>query len=134
MDNTRLARMIAGLPPQQEQQFQTHMAFDPTIRAWRNGFAAKFGEQPDINTQNYDYRTAWKHGVQPEPSEYDNGAYHWASQVTAPPYAKPLDLKAPDHQTMWKQTFMDQFGVDPDGVQEWTPEMQAFMQKQIGRY
>lgn len=134
MDNTRLARMLAGLPPEQEKQFQTHMAFDPAVRAWRNGFATKFGEQPEIDIPNYDYRTAWKYGATPEPSEYDNGAYHWPSQVNAPPYAKPLDLKAPDHQTMWKQTFMDQFGQDPDGVQQWTPEMQAFMQKQIGRF
>lgn len=136
MDNPRLARALAGLPPEQERQFQTHMAFDPAVRAWRNGFVQQFGEMPEINNPDYDYRKAWKYGGKPEPSQYDNGAYHWPSESTqpVPPYAAPIHFKAPDHQTMWKQTFMDQFGVDPDGVQEWTPEMQAFMQKQIGRY
>ena len=134
-DTSKLARALAGLPPEQEQQFQTFMAFDPSVRQWRSGFAGRYGEQPNIEPGgNYDYRTAVKHGVVPQPSDTDGGMPHWPSQVEAPPYAAPIPLKAGDHPTMWKQEFMTQFGADPDQLQQFTPEMQAFMQQKIGRF
>jgi hypothetical protein len=117
----KLARALAGLPPEQENQFQTFMAFDPSVRAWRNGFANRYGEQPRIEDPSYDYRAAWQAGNRPQPVPNDT-VWHWGSVG-----------KAENHPTEWKQQFMTQFGVDPDQVSQWTPDMQTFMQRQIGR-
>ncbi len=123
-DTSPLARVMAGLSPQQEHQFQTFMAFDPSVRAWKNGFQNKYGEPP--NTQNdptFNYREAWAAGNKPQAYEYDTMP-HWDSRG-----------KAPDHNTAWMNTFQQQFGVDPNALQpeHVTPEMQAFLQAQIGR-
>jgi hypothetical protein len=118
----RLARALAGLPPDQEHQFQTFMAFDPSVRAWRNSFENRFGEQPNTTSDSsYDYRAAWAAGNRPQPVPNDT-VWHWGSVG-----------KAADHPTEWKQQFMTQFGSDPDQVEQWTPDMQQFMQQQIGR-
>lgn len=120
------------LPPDREQQFQTFMAFDPNVRAWRNSFQTRYGEAPDINSHDFDYRRAWQYGARPEPHAADGGFPHWPSGTMAPPYAGDVYFKAPDHETMWKQRFFEQFGgADPDTVQQWTPEMQQFMQRQL---
>jgi hypothetical protein len=114
-------RLGLGISPEQEQQFQTFMAFDPSVRQWRNSFQNRYGEQPQIDGGDYDYRAAWQAGSRPQAVPGDT-VPHWSSVG-----------KAEDHPTMWKQHFMTQFGVDPDQVQQWTPEMQQFMQQQIGR-
>ena len=116
-----MAGLLDTLPPEDERQFQTFMAFNPAVRAWRNSFANRFGEQPVIDGGNYDYRAAWKAGARPEPIPGDT-VWHWSSVG-----------KSADHPTMWKQQFMDQFGVDPDQVQQWTPDMQAFIARLIPR-
>lgn len=119
----RVSPPTAGfsLPPEQEKQFQTFMAFDPSVRSWRNSFANRFGEQPIIDGGDFDYRQAWMAGNRPQPVPNDT-VWHWGSVG-----------KADNHPTEWKQQFMTQFGVDPDQVQQWTPPMQQFMQRQIGR-
>lgn len=119
----KLARLVAGLPPDQEQQFQTFMSFDPNVRAWKNGFQNKFGEQPNTESDpTFNYREAWQAGNKPQAYEYDTMP-HWDSRG-----------KAPDHTTAWMNDFMQRFGVDPNALQphEVTPEMQQFMQQQIG--
>lgn len=118
----RLARTLAGLPPGQEQQFQTFMAFDPSVRQWRNSFQNRYGEPPQIEGGDYDYRAAYAAGARPQVVPGDT-VPHWSSVG-----------KAADHPTMWKQEFMTQFGADPDtqGMQ-FTPEMQQFLQAKIGR-
>ncbi len=110
--------------PDHEQQFQTYMAFDPGVRAWRNGFQNRFGEQPRIDGDNtFNYREAYLAGNGPEPYAHDT-VPHWKSTG-----------KSKDHPTAWMETFMQQFGVDPNDIPagSWTPEMQQFMQGQIGR-
>ena len=47
-DGNKLARLMVGLPPDQEKQFQTFMAFDPSVRQWRNSFQNRYGEPPQI--------------------------------------------------------------------------------------
>lgn len=123
-DGNKLARLMAGLPPEQEQQFQTFMAFDPNVRQWRNSFQNRYGEPPQIEGGDYDYRAAYAAGSRPVPVPGDT-VPHWSSVG-----------KAADHPTMWKQDFMTQFGVDPDqqAQQGFTPEMQQFMQAKIGRF
>ena len=122
-DGPKLARMMAGLPPSQEQQFQTFLAFDPAVRQWRSSFQNRYGEQPQIEGGDYDYRAAWADGSRPQAVPGDT-VPHWSSVG-----------KAADHPTMWKQDFMTQFGVDPDqqAQQGFSPEMQQFMQAKIGR-
>jgi hypothetical protein len=122
-DQFKLARSLAGLPPDQEHQFQTFMAFDPNVRQWRNAFQNRFGDQPKIEGSDYDYRAAWADGSRPQAVPGDT-VPHWSSVG-----------KAADHPTMWKQEFMTQFGVDPDqqAQQGFSPEMQQFMKAKIGR-
>lgn len=124
MSDRPLARALAGLPPAQEQQFQTFMAFDPSVRQWRNSFQNRYGEQPQIDGGDYDYRAAFASGARPQPVPGDT-VPHWSSVG-----------KSADHPTMWKQQFMTQFGVDPDmqAQQGFSPEMQQFMQANIGRW
>jgi hypothetical protein len=120
--NALAQTMANALSPPQENQFQTFMAFDPSVRAWRNAFHNRYGEPPVIDGGDYDYRAAWAAGSRPHAVPGDT-VPHWSSVG-----------KAADHPTMWKQHFMTQFGVDPDtpGLR-YTPEMQRFIQRQIGQ-
>lgn len=116
--------------PQSEQDFQNYIAFDPNVRTWRNGFAAKYGEQPNVNgDQTFDYRKAFVGGPQsgglpdgPKPTPSDS-IYHWGSTG-----------KADNHPTEWMQKFYERFnGADPTQLtaEQWTPEMKAFLQQQM---
>ena len=110
--------------PQREHEFQTFMAFDPNVRDWRNSFQRQYGEAPQINGGNFDYRGAYMTGDRPQPVPSDP-VPHWGSVG-----------KTAGHPTAWKQTFMTQFGVDPDVVMQsgqTTPEMQQFINDQLRR-
>jgi hypothetical protein len=76
---------------------------------WWKEFTAEYGEEPDLNAGDYDYRAAWKAGVKPERDEYDGGRYHWPSSAVNSPM-----LKAFDHPTAWKEDYMQATGVNPD--------------------
>lgn len=104
------------LSQDEERQFQTDMATKPGYSDWIKDFYGRYGEKPNLNDPSYDYRTAWRYGVEPTPHAPDGGAFHWPSQVQPPPRAAAIPLKAPDHPTMWKQDFMSLNGVDPDTV------------------
>lgn len=111
------------LGPEDEKKFQAFMAFDPNVRAWRNQFSNRYGEQPNEQSDpTFDYRAAFASGNVPQPYAGDNGMYHWDSRG-----------KAPDHQTAWMNTFMQKFGVDPMMMQsqQVTPQIQQFMQQQL---
>jgi hypothetical protein len=116
-----LAQTMAGLlSPSQEQQYNAFMAFDPSVRQWRNAFSNRYGEQPTTEGGDYDYRAAWLAGSRPQPVPGDT-VPHWSSVG-----------KAPNHPTMWKQDFMTQFNVDPDTPgMSYTPEMQQFIQRRL---
>ncbi len=83
--------------------------FQRTIRAtpWFAEFVQNYGEEPDLNTNVYDYRAAIKAGVRPQRDPYDNGKFHWSSE-----------FKAKDHPTMWKEQFMqlDPWKRNPDAL------------------
>lgn len=109
-----------------ERNYQTYMAFDPSVRAWRNGFANKYGEQPNISDDSqFDYRQAYRAGDGPK--DYANDTMmHWGSSG-----------KRANHPTEWMQEFYEQFGgIDPSTLpaDKWTPEMQRFMSDQITRF
>lgn len=108
--------------PQHEGEFQTFMAFDPGVRDWRNSFARKYGEQPEIEGGDYDYRRAYLSGDRPQRVQGDT-VPHWGSTG-----------KDANHPTEWKARFVETFGVDPDGLpdDQVTPEMQRFMRQELG--
>lgn len=96
---------VGALAPDQEQAFQAFMAFDPSVRDWRNGFQAKYGEQPNTtNDPSFNYREAYTAGNRPQPYAYDSMP-HWDSRG-----------KAPDHPTEWMNDFQNQYGVDPNAA------------------
>ena len=114
------------LPAAQEQQFQTDMQFGPGWSNWRRDFQRDVGQQPNTDPGgDYNYRAAWLSGAKPEFHEPSN-SYHGMSSALVPPYADPVNLKAPDHPTMWKESFMQEHGFDPDATDApWTEEAAA---------
>lgn len=123
MDPKPMGKGPAGGPwnNEQEQQFQTTMAFDPAVRDWRNKFALKYGEQPQMDDPTFDYREAVSQGNKPRAIPGDT-VPHWDSRG-----------KAPNHPTEWMNTFLRQFGTDPTEQQQWTPDEQEFMKQQLQR-
>lgn len=111
----------SGWSPEMERQFQVYMAMDPSVRAWRNSFETRFGEQPlgpNDPRGDFNYRYAYAAGEQPAPYALDGGMPHWGSSG-----------KTAGHPTRWMNDFMGQFGVDPNALQpgQVTPDMQRFM-------
>lgn len=105
--------------PEQEQGFQTYMAFDPGVRAWRQGFVNKFGEEPNINDDpSFDYRKAYAAGDGPRAYAHDTMP-HWGSTG-----------KAPDHPTEWMNDFMGQFGQDPNEA-DWNIQQQEWLRQRL---
>lgn len=90
-----------------EDRFQQHMRGLP----WFSEFKQQYGEEPNLDAREYDYRGAFNAGVEPERYPYDENRYHWPSMS---PTGAPL--KAPDHPTMWKEHFMRETGLNPDAV------------------
>lgn len=87
------------LSSEEEAEFQNWIRALP----WFSEFVEHFGEEPDLDIQDYDYRGAWKAGLSPSRYEHDNNRYHWPSQ-----------FKSPDHPTMWMEDFMRATGKDPN--------------------
>jgi len=82
---------------------------------WFKEYVDEYGEEPDLDTKDYDYRKAWAEGIRPERDPYDNNRYHWRSSLGSGEM-----LKSKDHPTAWKEHYMREFGVNPDakGVTE----------------
>jgi hypothetical protein len=102
----------AKLSPEEESRFQRDMREGDGYKQWREGFVRKYGEEPNIEDPDYDYRAAWKNGVRPAPYEHDKDVYHWAS---ATPDGSML--KSENHPTAWMEYFMRaNGGKDPHDV------------------
>lgn len=99
----------------EELQFQLWIRQHP----WFDQFVKTYGEDPDLNTPDYDYRKAWKSGVEPQINVND-GLYHWPSKTPSGEW-----LKGENHPTRWMQLFMEKYGYDPQtrGI---TKEMTEF--------
>jgi len=56
--------------------------YETEIRAtpWFSEFKAKYGEEPNLNDPNYDYRAAWAAGVRPTVRDPGDGLLHWDSR------------------------------------------------------
>jgi hypothetical protein len=95
-------------------------SFDQWFRSlpWHQEFQQRYGEPPNPNDPNYDYRAAFREGVTPQRYAPDGGAYHWPSVA---PSGAPL--KGQNHPTAWAEQFMQQSGGrDPFAMGVRTPE------------
>jgi hypothetical protein len=98
--------------PELENKFQKEISQTP----WYQNYVKQYGEQPDLNTKDYNYRAAWQQGVQPELYKYDN-TYHWPST------AKGRSLKSVSHPTAWMEDYAQiTGGRDPNEAVKLTPE------------
>lgn len=98
---------------EREQAFQTAMQTQSPYKDWLQQFQSKYGEAPNLNDPQYNYRLAYALGQAPEPYAHDGGSYHWTSSAPVAPYVEPADLKGKNHQTLWMERFMRLYGVDP---------------------
>jgi hypothetical protein len=62
--------------PDPEQDFQRGIRQTP----WYSEFKQRHGEEPDLNTPDYDYRRAWAAGVRPVQRDENDGQLHWDSR------------------------------------------------------
>jgi hypothetical protein len=99
--------------PNNESEFQNWIRGTD----WFKEFKSEYNEEPDLDTKDYDYRAAWKAGVQPERDPYDNNRFHWPSSLPTGEM-----LKSAEHPTVWKEYFMRETGVNPDALGLKTPE------------
>jgi hypothetical protein len=98
---------VTSLEPEEEGQFQNWIR----NTGWFKEFVDQYGEEPDLNITDYDYRAAWKAGIEPVRDPYDQNRYHWASST-----GEGQMLKSATHPTAWKETFMRQTGQNPDAL------------------
>lgn len=96
-----------GLLADEEQQFQNWIRGT----GWFKEFLQEYGEEPDLNIPEYDYRAAWRAGISPERDPYDANRYHWPSSDSS-----GMMLKSEDHPTAWKEFFMRDTGQNPDAL------------------
>lgn len=99
-----------ALPPEEERQFRGWVkGLD-----WYKEYVQEYGEHPNLNDPNFNYRTAYSHGVTPARSEFDYSdklgkyRFHW-------PDALPggTMLKTETHPSAWMNKFMGDYGFDP---------------------
>ena len=95
------------LSESEEKQFQSWIKNTD----WFKEFVKEYGEEPDLNISDYDYRAAWKSGIQPERDPYDKNRFHWPSSLPTGEM-----LKSATHPTAWKEMFMRETGQNPDAL------------------
>jgi hypothetical protein len=100
--------MPKNKPESDEKDFQSEIR----KTGWFKEYVKEYGEEPDLNTSDYDYRSAWKAGVRPVRDPYDKNRYHWSSSN---PDTGEM-LKSKDHPTAWKEDYMKSTGKNPDEV------------------
>jgi len=114
------SQSVGTIEKNEEQQFQNWIR----STGWFKEFVKEFGEEPDVNIPEYDYRAAWKAGITPERDPYDQNRYHWPS---SDPSGKML--KSQEHPTAWKEFFMRDAGINPDALGLKTKEeAEAYLQ------
>jgi len=100
------------LTPQEEQQFQS----DVRGTDWFSKFKEKFGEEPNLEDKEYNYRAAWQSGARPQAIEQDD-IPHWPSVTSS-----GESLKARSHPSGWMEDYTQITGRDPSEGGDLTPE------------
>ena len=117
---------IINLTPAEEKTFQQ----DIKGSDWYKEYKQNYGEDPDLNSKDYNYRAAWKSGVKPERYAPDNNNYHWPSETP-----NGESLKALNHPTGWMEDYMQLTGKDPyKGLGMTTEQTSKMEQLLIQRY
>ena len=116
------AMVSSKLDPSEESAFQKWIR----STGWYKEFRKEYNEEPNLNDSEYDYRAAWKAGIQPERDPYDKNRYHWPSSLPSGEM-----LKSPNHPTAWKEQFMRQTGQNPDAMGLQSPQDAATYLKSI---
>lgn len=114
--------------PQEEQAFQEGVRQTP----WYAEFKQRFGEEPDLDTKDYNYRAAWASGARPSYYEPDK-SHHWPSESP-----QGMSLKAKDHPTGWMEDYMQLTGgADPSEPvplnQAQISKMQSLLQERYAK-
>lgn len=99
--------LLAQALKAREGQFQRGIQATP----WYSEFQQKYGEKPNLNDPEYNYRAAWSAGLRPERYAPDGGAYHWPSSLP-----NGQMLKSENHPTAWMEHFMRATGKDPNAL------------------
>ena len=105
----------------EENAFQNDM----TSSDWFNTFKQKYGEPPNLDAKDYDYRAAWKSGVKPMSYEYDDMP-HWPSTTDS-----GESLKARNHPSAWMEDYMQLTGRDPHEGGDLSPDQIDAMGKAL---
>ena len=119
-----LVQMLSQAPQDQQQVSQPGLlgeggvnpqeqVFQGWIRNtdWFKEYVREYGEEPDLNIPEYDYRAAWRAGITPQRDPYDRNRYHWPSSLPSGEM-----LKSKEHPTAWKEMFMRETGQNPDAI------------------
>jgi hypothetical protein len=127
MDRAKLIRALSGEPMEDPTRRSGLAALNPvdemgfqkwaTALPWYEQFSQKYGEAPNLNDPQYDYRKAYASGVSPQPYQHDPGMDHWPSTTDA---GDPLKVGA--HPTAWMNDFLGRTGVDPNQMGVTNPE------------
>ena len=96
--------MPTRLHQTREWQFQQDVRGHP----WFSDFLRRYGEEPNLNDPQYDYRGAWHAGLMPTMNRADQ-SYHWPSSHPE----TGASFKSADHPTAWMEPFMQRTGRDP---------------------
>jgi hypothetical protein len=116
----------ANLTPTEEKKFQQ----DVKSSDWYKEYKQNYGEDPNLNSKDYNYRAAWKSGAKPEKYAPDENKYHWPSETS-----KGESLKALNHPTAWMEDYMQLTGKDPhEGKGMTEGQSQKMKQFLIQRY
>ena len=110
------------LAPHEEQQFQDWIKGT----GWYKEFQKQYNEQPNLDDPQYDYRAAWKAGLQPERDPYDKNRYHWPSSLPSGQM-----LKGKEHPTAWMEYFMRDTGINPEALGWKTPQEAEPIRQQL---
>jgi hypothetical protein len=109
-----------------EKAFQIGIRQTP----WYAQFIKKFGEAPNLDSPEYNYRAAWKSGMRPQDYEFDKEMQHWGSTT---PQGK--SVKSTSHPTAWMEDYMSVTGRDPHTPGTMTPaQIEAIQRGLVYRY
>jgi hypothetical protein len=102
-----------GMVAAQDQYNPDEGAFQYGVRQtpWFSEFKERFGEEPDLNTTDYDTRGAWKAGIRPTTRDPTDGLLHWDSR-----------WKSDTHPNRYVDGIDTKTGLPVDPGESWNPE------------
>jgi hypothetical protein len=113
----------------QDAYDNTERDFQHAIRQtpWFSEFQQRFGEEPDLNTPDYNYRAAWAAGARPNVRDPGDNLLHWDSRYKGESHPNRFvngvdtisGLAAPDERGFQPQTQT----IGPAEMRSYTPTL-----------